>query len=437
MPTGTDYRQRMLRQAVIAIALLLFVAAGCAGKEAGGDGPGPMATWGNKGFVTLRDFDVEQILEDDAGRIIALGLNEGGSDAAQVVRFNKDGSLDKTFGRDGVVRWPRSDRLGWLMGAILPDGGIALAGSNAFGVIGGGDTSFLVVSKLDEDGRIVRSFGNHGYFVADSGSCLRGPSGITNQGTRILVSVAKFCRSDAHFDAVVIRLRSNGTPDNSFGNAGSVTISRVVEFVYPRIPIIATSQKRLFVAAPGHSGATVEMTALRDDGSRDPLFGHGGIASVPLVADLSGLALSDLFEDRFGNPSLTGRTDAGPFLARFTRRGQPIYFWKEVGGRDTNVESFGGAFGGFFFFFARFEQLANGDFAVAGTVLARIKPWGVIDPHYPVLPLIARGPFAGALAWDLLAARDGTLLVALSKYRRLEGKHTTIIARYRQPATTT
>ena len=419
----------MRRLAPLALAALALLAAGCGGESfAGKEVSGPVASWGDKGVVALHNFEASRILEDGRGRVIALGIYHNGY--AQVVRLEPDGSLDKSFGKRGIVRWPNSFQVNWLTGALLPNGDIALAGATGFGVLGGNDTN-LVVAILDSSGKIVRSFAQNGYYGTARSSCLRAPAGIIPWGKAIVVTGARFCHTFRSPGSVVaIRLGLDGKPDRSFGKEGQILVTTVPGQTYPETPMLVLPKDRLLIATPASSPGKIELVRLFADGARDQSFGHAGVATASVSADAWTAHRYDLFRDRRGSLYFTGCNYGGTFLVRFNPNGSPHPFWFEERhlGAETSVERFGGAFGGGKVSgCAQFAQLHNREFVVAGGVVARLKPDGLVDPHYPAQPVVGWGKFSPD---DLTISRDGTALVMLTNFK--SGRWTTYLARYRQ-----
>ncbi len=453
-----------LISAVSLIVLLSALTAGCGGDPK----PGLVTSWGKDGVVRLPGFEVEQTIEDPSGRIVAVGNYKG--NFAQVVRLLPDGSLDPAFGKDGVVRWPYHmfqgrfpngmDFLGWNEAALLPDGRIALAGTNMVGNVD--EKSTLVVSELDQSGKVVRTFGQDGYFLADKRlydcsaavaakgykacthqffylartktTCTRGPAGLAIQGEKIVISADRFCKPFEPYHIVVMRLNANGTLDRSFGTKGEVTVSGTAPLVISA-PLIALPTGRLVVAGTTPKGGKVRLTEILPNGALDRSFGHKGVVFTRAAESTDGSPnLTALMRDGEGTLSLTGNNftgdSGGPFLVRFTSSGQPLDF--RAGSRrppsihvEGNYENFGARTFGFAF--AVFAQLPSGELVGAGHRLARITPKGVLDPSYPPQQLYGGGKL---IIRGLLAASDGTVLVTLLKQNPSE-TFTVYLVRYR------
>jgi uncharacterized delta-60 repeat protein len=456
-----------LAAALPLVFVLSALTTGCS-RASSNNKPGLVTSWGKDGVVQLPGFEVKQTIEDPSGRIVAVGNYKG--NYAQVVRLLPDGSLDPSFGQNGVVRWPfhmfqgrfpnGMDFLGWDLAALLPSGRVVLAGTNMVGNIDNKTT--LVVSEIDQSGKVVKTFGDEGYFTADKrlydcsaaaaakGSeacdrqffglarrkttCTRGPAGLAVQGEKIVISADRFCNySDPILHIVVMRLNANGTRDRSFGKKSEVTVSGTAPLVVSA-PLTVLPNDHLVVAGTTQ-GEKVQLTELLPDGAINRSFGQKGVVFTRAAESRLGFHnLTALVSDEHGTLSLTGNNDEGPFLVRFTSSGQPLDF--RAGSRRSpsirgkgNYENFGTRTFGIPY--ALFAELPSGELVGAGNRLARITAKGVLDPSYPPQELYGGGKLIiGGMFGGILAASDGTVLVTLLKQNPSETL-TANLARYR------
>jgi hypothetical protein len=344
------------------------------------------------------------------------------------------------------------DFLGWDEAAMLPNGRIALAGTNMIGIVD--EKSTLVVSELDQSGKVVESFGDNGYFTADKRlydcsasafskgyeacvhqyfalakkktTCTRGPAALAIQGEKIVISADRFC-NEYQQHILVMRLDANGRRDSSFGKNGEVTVSGTAPLVV-NAPLIVLPNKHLVVAGTTPKGGMVRLTKLLPDGAIDKRFGQGGVVFTRAAGGTYGVhTLTALMSDSHGTLSLTGNTDSGPFLVRFNSLGRPLDFSSDSPSihRKGNYENFGDATFGFAY--AVFAQLPSGELVGAGKLLARIAPEGGVDSSYPPQRLYGGN---NLIIRALSAASDGTVIVTLLK-QNPSGTFTTYLVRYR------
>lgn len=157
------------------------------------------------------------------GKIVAVGVgfDEGPTSEITMVRCNSDGSLDTTFGSGGIVFTNVSDdqRDTGNNLVIQTDGKIVVAGTSTSAETG---NSVVVLARYNTDGSLDTSFGSNGLVAptiteTDFGSA----SGVALQTDgKILVAQAR--DFFVGFFAVS-RYQASGSPDTTFGSGGTVT----------------------------------------------------------------------------------------------------------------------------------------------------------------------------------------------------------------------
>jgi uncharacterized delta-60 repeat protein len=169
------------------------------------------------GGVTAANFDRVDILYGAAlqpdGNIVVVGrvAKSGGADPdIGIVRFSADGSLDRSFGDNGLMR-DETDRM-WDEAAdvvVQPDGKIVDAGKQG---------STFLVARYDVNGDPDASFGNAGR-VGDLFVNAHAHA-VALQADGKIVAVG----SDNDGDFGIIRLNPDGSLDTSFGSGGRLTV---------------------------------------------------------------------------------------------------------------------------------------------------------------------------------------------------------------------
>jgi uncharacterized delta-60 repeat protein len=238
--------------------------------------------FGDGGMVTT---DIQPDLQEEAlavalapdGGIVVAGYS--GFDATMALaRYLPDGSLDPSFGTDGIVAGMTPGRLYAV--AVQPDGRIVVAGGRD---IPDGTTDFsdLLVARFGVDGALDTSFGEAGVVVADV-------DGATNTlrelvilpDGRILASGESFGSFEGSERTDLIGLGSDGVLDASFGHGGTLGIdtARVGEgmAVQPDGRIVLTGRAML------DDGTRFETLRLEPDGALDTTFGDAGSVRTDL-----------------------------------------------------------------------------------------------------------------------------------------------------------
>jgi uncharacterized delta-60 repeat protein len=147
---------------------------------------------------------------------------EKGYDFA-MVRYNPDGTIDNMFGTTGNGRVitdiasKEDDPTGVV---IQPDGKIVIAGQTSN--LTGEDNSFdVVLARYDPGGTLDQSFGTNGLARVDFGSYEQARSVALQQDGKIVVGGWQESNGGER-DFLIIRFLPNGSLDTSFGDAGKV-----------------------------------------------------------------------------------------------------------------------------------------------------------------------------------------------------------------------
>jgi uncharacterized delta-60 repeat protein len=256
--------------------------------------PGLDVTFGSGGRASTALGGIGQgeavVIQPDGG-IVTAGRRETGtaSDFA-LTRHHPDGSLDTSFGTNGIATTDlggAGDRA--FDAALLSDGGIVAVGrTDAAGVQ---RTDFGVV-RYGPDGAPNSAFGTGGIVRTD----IRGQGDQANAVAvqpdgRILVAGFATSASGIDSDFALARYNPDGTLDQSFGTAGIVTTDLGTRSDDARAIAIQPDGR---IVLAGSAGEDVGLARYTPSGSLDPTFG------------ISGRTITDLgFEDVANGVALT------------------------------------------------------------------------------------------------------------------------------------
>jgi uncharacterized delta-60 repeat protein len=152
-------------------------------------------------------------------KIVAAGYSNNGTDNDfAVVRYKADGSLDNTFGSGGIVTTQvGSDNDNGEAVAIQTDGRIVVAGYS----YNGSNYDFAVV-RYNTNGNLDTTFSGDGIdtFAIGNNDDYAMAVGIQSDG-KIVVAGSSYNGTDYEF--AIVRLKSDGTFDNTFGTSGMTT----------------------------------------------------------------------------------------------------------------------------------------------------------------------------------------------------------------------
>jgi uncharacterized delta-60 repeat protein len=179
-------------------------------------------SFGTEGIASIPVIDVENdfdclVVQDD-GKIVASGhyANELLSFALLVVRFLPDGTLDDTFGDNGIINYPyQADAEGFGI-TLATDEKILITGFTASASY---NYSMMLI-KFDQQGNPDPGFGDGGLVIADYGQYDIG-YGIYVQGDeKIIVAGTTGELVPGNCNMAIWRYNPDGTLDNTFGLDG-------------------------------------------------------------------------------------------------------------------------------------------------------------------------------------------------------------------------
>jgi uncharacterized delta-60 repeat protein len=178
-------------------------------------------TYGSNGYVQTPvsgygyDSPFALTIQPSDGKAVGVGaVSNGGQGDLVVVRFNIDGSLDQSFGSGGIAVNNISSGYDYTYAvALQSDGKIVTSGSTS---------GQAFVARYNTDGSLDTSFGSNG-LVTDSfgGSDTAFDVAIQSDGK----IVATGADSNGNGTMFVIRYNSNGSHDTSFASNGIYTAS--------------------------------------------------------------------------------------------------------------------------------------------------------------------------------------------------------------------
>lgn len=219
------------------------------------------------------------------GKIVVVGHASNGTNLDfAVVRYNMDGSLDDSFGGDGIVTTDIAggDDLAYGVG-IQADGKIVVAGDGLL-------TSYdFTVVRYNADGTLDDSFNGDGIATVD----INGLQSDDHVNYMLIQPDGKivangYRNAGSNGDFAVIRLNANGSPDAGFGggdgivftdlNGGSEDFSSGVLYV---------PGGKLIVAGSTGGGSVYDFAAVRynANGTLDTDFGTNGVVIYSIGGD--------------------------------------------------------------------------------------------------------------------------------------------------------
>ena len=239
-------------------------------------------TFGSKGEVTTqigaRSFANAVALQPD-GKILVAGLSElKAGDAFLIVRYNSDGSLDRTFGQTGMVATiiaPSSEA--WSLDLVTVNGVTKIVATGD--VYSSSMRSWVFgLARYNLDGSVDTSFGSGGEVVTNivtdnsyaQGSRVQGDGKIVVAGTFATVAGPSFRQF------ALARFNSDGSLDATFGTGGLV-LTAIGQYALADA-VALQSDGKIVAGGNGNSNADFALVRYSASGSLDASFGSGGVS---------------------------------------------------------------------------------------------------------------------------------------------------------------
>ena len=190
------------------------------------------ATFGTAGIVTTSITDdgyssANAVAIQADGKIVVAGsstIYEGYNnyvDYTSLIRYNTNGSLDLTFGLEGIVLMEGESIDGTVAFAVAlqADGKIVVAG---YSVNNLGNTVFAL-SRHNTNGSLDNTFGTAGVITTNLLDGIANDISIQSDGKIVVAGYSSSNGPQSLFS--LTRYNTNGSLDNTFGNVGIVTTS--------------------------------------------------------------------------------------------------------------------------------------------------------------------------------------------------------------------
>jgi uncharacterized delta-60 repeat protein len=245
------------------------------------------------------------------GKIVVAGYSvPNGPTELEVYRFNTDGTLDSTFGGDGIATIPFDttvDNRGHDL-AILPDGKILVVGQM---------NGTTIAARLNSDGSLDSTFGTAGRLTAAlSGSDNINSVALQADGKFVVAGSRGLIQPSNQF--LVARFHSNGTLDTTFSGDG---IALPATGTAEKVLIDAEGRIVLVGATNGTATAQIAVLRLLADGSLDTSFDGDGVTLRDLTPGRDTLEDAEFLPN--GDIVVTGVNDT-VFAARFRGSAQNV-----------------------------------------------------------------------------------------------------------------
>lgn len=272
---------------------------------------GSLDTSFGDGGKVITDFDLayaqgRRIMPQHDGKIIFIGTASSYT-GWLIARFNTDGSIDKSFGDNGIVELddiPTQEIASAVI--IQKDGKIVVGGRE--NNIAPTFTNFLII-RLNADGSFDQTWGTNGRMIVDFGNeeDLLSHLAIQKDGKIVASGISE--TGPNPFNIALVRLNIDGSLDTTFGPDKN---GKVVTPVFTGLPVslVIQADGKLIVGSGIPGVSTVDLLLIRYniDGSIDGSFGESGFVKTDFGTD-EGVISITLQPD--GKIVVTGFRDEG------------------------------------------------------------------------------------------------------------------------------
>ncbi len=240
-------------------------------------------SFGSGGTVTTTigtNSGVEALVLLPDGKVVAAGYSDDGTQAGEVfalARYNKNGSLDSSFGSGGIVTTPIGYGAEAFALAVNPNGELVAAGYSYQSIDHGDPISVFTLARYKTNGALDSAFGSGG--IADAGN--NGFAfGVAN--AIVVLPDGSLFTSGVFNDPSYLRFVHFGARGGI--DSAVATSFRVGSDLGAR-GLVRQRDGLLDAAFEGTSEsghAQVEVARVDEFGDPDPSFGSGGLAMANL-----------------------------------------------------------------------------------------------------------------------------------------------------------
>jgi uncharacterized delta-60 repeat protein len=231
-------------------------------------------------FPSVWGHTVSVVLQPD-GKVVAVGWARAtGSTRTRLAlaRYLANGSIDVSFGDNGLVVVDAEFDGIMLSAMVQSDGRLVVAGQVSHSAIRNG----LALARFNPDGSLDQSFGQSGYAYSNSVSSEWGAS-VARQSDGKLLAFADLSalQPQAWYDwqPLIMRFHADGSADTTFGTNGRATLPLYTSFLSA---LVQPDGKILLAAANDPAGWDIAycgsmLARLHPDGVPDEGFGFDGM----------------------------------------------------------------------------------------------------------------------------------------------------------------
>jgi uncharacterized delta-60 repeat protein len=307
-------------------------------------------TWGDNGVVSFmygQDTYLNCVALQPDGKILVAGhaSNTLLDNDMFVGRLNADGTPDLSFHISGHIVLPYSSNEEYCYAMSLqPDGKIVIAGGIFMG------PACLIFARVNANGSLDTGFGSGGYLTINSTGSdeFINTLGILDNGTIIGMGYATQNAPYFNDQAIMVKLTAAGDPMPGFGTNGVFIPSVLGSTTNSSIANdLQVSKNIIFVTGeytPQSSPRALFVTKLDTNGIAFSNFGNEGMHLTSINPSNAGHDVKVFADNKIYVTGLTGPAGFGNnniITLRYTENGLPDHTWNGTGYNITDVRQDG------------------------------------------------------------------------------------------------
>ncbi|MBK9247530.1 MAG: T9SS type A sorting domain-containing protein [Ignavibacteria bacterium] len=239
-------------------------------------------------------------------KIIVAGQTFNGMDSDfMIAQYNNDGSLDNSFGNNGIVITPVGgfdDRASAIV--LQNDGKIVVAGASSDGL-----KESIAIVRYNSNGSLDLTFNTTGKVITSISAVADNASSVAVQNNGKIL-VAGFSDMVQNLDFTVVRYNSNGTLDNTFDTDGIVT-TPIGNSNDIATKVMLQSDGKIVVTGSSLRANNMDFAMARymSDGSLDLTFDSDGKVTTAINGSFNEYGFSGLIQND-GKILITGSSNS-------------------------------------------------------------------------------------------------------------------------------
>lgn len=296
------------------------------------------SSYGLNGYSSAVPFTnaAAAILND--GKIVIVG-SQSGSTSFFVARLKANGALDSTFGTNGLQTTLFSGASFARSVAIQSDGKIVVTGSTTVNSI-----PYFATVRYNLDGSLDKNFNKTGQQITSFESISQSANTVAIQADGKVVVGGTVYTDLSGYNFAIIRYKTNGSIDSTFGTNGKqTTLAGVSDAIAYSIAIQPIDGKIVLAGYTKNSSGTHDFAVVRYnvDGNLDASFNTNGIKVISLASD--GVMGNSVALQSTGKIVVAGYSSTGTLndfaIARLTADGTPDNSFNGNGMVATDINS--------------------------------------------------------------------------------------------------